>query len=242
MSTLFPKWTNAIPQVLGAGLVFGLIAVTAGAWYWMTPAYLEVGYQPTQPIAFSHQTHAGLLGMDCRYCHTNVEDSRHANIPTTTTCMNCHTVADNLGGYLAKAVSIDGSSSSAHWDSPDLQLLRQLHAEGKPVPWRRVHKLPDYVAFPHAAHVNAGVSCYSCHKRIDQMPIVYQAESLGMGWCLECHRAPENHLVDTNDVSVTNLRDVQALLNDSSYSATMGEQLKSHLQRNPPQTCGACHY
>jgi hypothetical protein len=239
---LFPTWTNLIPTVGAIGALGGLVAVAAGVTYWFTPNFWEVGYMPEQPIEFSHQLHAGELGIDCRYCHTNVEESAHSNVPSSSTCMSCHTVADQFSGYLAKATSVDGSTPSAHWQSADLQALRSYHGEDLPVPWRRIHVVPDYAHFNHAVHVNAGVSCYSCHGRIDQMPVVYQAESLSMGWCLECHREPEKYLIDTSQTAVTKLWEVEELLSQEDYAVTIGANLRQRLRDQPPQHCGACHY
>ena len=242
MKQLFPKWTNLIPTAAALGGFAAAVSVVAGFTYWATPKFWEVGYEPDQPIAFSHQLHAGELGIDCRYCHHNVERSGHSNVPSTNTCMNCHTVADQFGGYLAKALSVDGSTPSAHWQSADLAALRDYHASEEAPPWRRIHKVPDYAHFNHAVHVAAGVSCYSCHGRIDQMPVVYQSQSLSMGWCLECHRAPENHLIDTSEVKVTQLWEVEERLGQEDYAATIGKNLAARLKGQPPQHCGACHY
>lgn len=242
MSTVFPQWTNRIPAMLAGGAAFGLLFVVWAGWYYLTPDFFEVGYAPEQPVLFSHQIHAGQLGMDCRYCHSEVEKSYHANVPATATCMNCHTVANQISGYLRQAVSADGTSPSAHWQSPHLRLVRASFDSGKPIEWRRIHKVPDYAHFPHAAHINAGVSCYSCHGRIDEMPVVHQVEGLGMGWCLDCHRNPEKHLIDTTEVRITDLRTVEQILADRTYADTQGQRLKDHLAAYPPQHCGACHY
>ncbi len=125
---------------------------------------------PTQPVPYSHALHVGQLGMDCRYCHTGVEVAAAATIPPTQTCMNCH--------------------SKVRANSEKLIPIRESYATGMPVPWIRVHDLPDYVYFDHSAHVRRGVGCVSCHGRIDTMEVVFQAEPLSMGWCLECHRNP----------------------------------------------------
>ncbi|MFG0256751.1 MAG: cytochrome c3 family protein [Phycisphaerales bacterium JB043] len=208
-------------------------------WTYFTPSYWEVGYMPEQPVAYSHQLHAGTLGIDCRYCHDNVEESGYSNIPSSSVCMSCHTVVDNAQGYLAKAVSTTGGDS-VHWANENLAKLRDAYDHGEAIEWTRVHKLPDYVHFDHSIHVNLGVSCYSCHTRIDQMPEVYQSQPLSMGWCLDCHREPEHHLVDTSEVDVTNLRRVQEMLSQSDYAQTTGMLLAQ--QVDPPQNCGACHY
>lgn len=241
MSTIFPKWTNRIPTAvaLSGGLLF--VLVVAGAWYYVTPDFWRGGYMPRQPVNFSHQIHAGQLGMDCRYCHTHVEESYHANVPAAQTCMSCHTAVDSKSGYLKMAQSADGTSASAHWASADLAKVRMAYASSAPIEWRRVHKAPDYVQFPHMAHLKAGVSCFSCHSRIDTMPVVYQAEGMGMGFCLDCHRNPERHVVDTSQLRITDLRGVQEQLASAGQSGE-GAALVSEKGLQPPQHCGACHY
>jgi hypothetical protein len=127
-----------------------------------------------QPVQFSHKHHTGDDGISCVYCHTSVETSNNAGIPPTQTCMNCH---------------------SQIWsDSPYLELVRASYRDNKPIEWTRVHDLPDFVYFNHGIHVAKGVGCASCHGRVDQMPAVYQAASLQMEWCLECHRQPERFI------------------------------------------------
>jgi hypothetical protein len=222
------------------GAISTLALVTAVVWYYFTPSFWEVGYQPTQPIAYSHQLHAGTLGIDCRYCHSDVGQSKYSNVPTTDVCMNCHAVTGDSAGYLALALTQDGTSPSPHWTSVELQRLRTAHDAGESPGWRRVHKLPDYAHFNHAAHVNAGVSCYSCHMRVDQMPVVHQTQSLAMGWCLDCHRAPESQLIDTTEVRVTDLAAVELLLSDPGYATSTGLRLAENV--NPPENCSACHY
>lgn len=242
MQQIFPRWTNSLPTALLLGLIVSVTLVTGGVTYYFTPKFWEVGYMPEQPIHYSHQLHAQQLGIDCRYCHSHIEESRVANIPSPSVCMNCHTVVDEKSGYLQKATSPDGQKPSLHWNSPDLKVLRAAYTAGAPVKWRRVHKLPDYVEFNHAIHVNAGVSCYSCHGRIDQMPTVHQAKPLSMSWCLSCHRAPENNLVDTSQLQVTKLWDVQKKLAEPDYAATVGKRLREQLWNDPSQSCSACHY
>ncbi len=134
----------------------------------------DVGYAPEQPVPYSHALHAGQLGIDCRYCHNTVETAAHAAVPPTQTCMNCH--------------------AAIRKESEKLIPVRASYATGMPIPWVRVHDLPDYVYFNHSAHVRRGVGCVSCHGRVDTMEVVYQAEPLSMGWCLDCHRNPERHL------------------------------------------------
>ena len=150
------------------------------------PDVMYTGYQPTQPVPFSHKLHAGELKMDCRYCHYTVDKAAHAAVPATNTCGNCHNAAKNPDGTLAKTV--------VHPNSPKLQPVRDSLATGEPVKWERIHDLADYVYFNHSAHVNKGVGCVECHGRIDKMEVVYQHEPLSMSWCLDCHRNPEPRL------------------------------------------------
>lgn len=241
MTTIFPKWTNKLPTLLAIGAFGGLVFTVLAVWYYANHKYTRVGYMPEQPINYSHQIHVGKLGMDCRYCHTDVEESYSANVPAPSTCMNCHTVVDQISGYLSFATSRDGQSPSPHWMNRDLQLVRAAYDSGRGIEWRRVHKVPDYAHFPHAAHLKAGVSCFSCHSRIDEMPVVYQAESLAMGWCLDCHRNPEKHLVDTTQVRITDLHAVEAML-ASADQRERGARLREQRKLEPPQHCGACHY
>lgn len=242
MSVLFPKSFNAFPTV--AAVVGLCVAGTAigGFWYYATPKFFEVGYQPKQPgdpgsdVGFPHHLHAGKLGMDCRYCHTKVETSYEANIPNVATCYGCHS-----------------ENKLATWQTQRVKFVRDAYAKDEAIAWRRVHKVPDYVHnFPHHVHVNAGVSCYSCHGQITAMPYVYQAQPLGMGWCLDCHRNPEPNLVPKD--MVTQLVAVQDMLakraggepvmykGQQKNSADLAKQLVDSLENAPPQNCGACHY
>ena len=149
-------------------------SVAAGVWYYFTPKYTRVGYQPKQPVAFSHDIHANQLGVDCRYCHSDVEKSWFSNIPSSTTCMNCHSL-------VAK-------------DSPKLELVRESFRTGKPIPWVQIHKTPDYVYFNHSVHVNRGISCVKCHGEINHMDEVFHAKPLSMSFCVDCHREPEKDI------------------------------------------------
>lgn len=240
MKPLFPKWTNLIPVAAASGLLIFVLLITGGTWYYATPNFWEVGYMPDQPVNYSHQIHAGKLGMDCRFCHTSVADSSRANIPSVSTCMNCHTVVGDKSGYLKLAMTPDGTSPSPHWNNPELAKLREYWNKGEAIPWKRIHKLPDYVNFTHAAHFKAGVSCYSCHHRVDEMPVVHQAKSLSMVFCLTCHKAPEKQLVDAEHV--TDLEWVQAELAKPDHASSLGAEVAAHLRYTPPQSCSACHY
>ena len=170
MAVIFPRWTNYIPIGLAVAGPLVLGSVVFGFWYWGSPEFLEVGYQPEQPVPFSHRLHAGELGLDCRYCHNTVEQAAVAAIPPTGTCMNCHT--------------------KVRTDSAKLAKVRLSDKTGESIEWVKVHMLPQYAYFDHSVHIAAGVGCKTCHGRVDQMERVYQAEPLSMKWCLECHRNP----------------------------------------------------
>jgi len=212
---LFPRWSNLLlPTIILAALTIPLYAVFFVA-YGFSPKTLEVGYQPKQPVPFSHALHAGELGMDCRYCHTSVEKAAHASVPPTQTCMNCHT--------------------QIRPQSPKLADVRESYETGLPVEWTRIHKLPDFAYFDHSAHVNRGIGCVSCHGRVDNMEVVYQKSPLSMGWCLECHRNPEINLRPTSEI--TNL----AFDSATDQTAADREALKKKYHISPSEDCSTCH-
>ena len=168
---LFPPWFDRLVRLLLAVGAAGAVFTLGLVLYAMSPVTTSVGYQPVQPVPYSHRLHAGELQIDCRYCHASVEVSAVANVPPTQTCMNCHrTVART---------------------SELLQKVRDSAASGRPMRWVRVHKLPEYAYFDHHAHVRAGIGCVSCHGHVEEMDVVRQAQPLSMGWCLECHRDPQ---------------------------------------------------
>jgi len=206
---LFPRSLNYLPLALAVGAAGAGVSLTWAIWYYFSPKNLQVGYAPEQPIRYSHKLHVDELGIDCRYCHANVERSQEAMVPPTQTCMGCHAVVKK--------------------DSPELALLRDSWATGKPVPWIRVHKLPDHAFFDHSAHLAAGVGCVSCHGRIDQMEVVRLESPLAMGWCLECHRDPQ-----------PNLRPKSELTNMTWQRPESGAELAS-AQVHPPEHCSGCH-
>ena len=170
MSDIFPKWTNRLPAQVLLGAVLAGAATTFGFWYYFTPKYTRVGYQPVQPVPFPHSVHVEQVGIDCRYCHSTVEQSWYSNIPSASVCMNCHN----------QVLASD----------PRLALVRESAATGKPIEWVQVHKVPDYVYFNHSVHVNRGVSCVECHGQINKMDEVFHAKPLSMAFCLDCHRDP----------------------------------------------------
>jgi hypothetical protein len=181
MAQIFPKWVNETPRYITlaslAGAGFGIFAL----YWWGSPWHTDVGYGPQQPIPYSHKLHAGEMGMDCRYCHAYVERGPHAGVPPTQVCMNCH--------------------AQVRKDSPKLEALRTSWANGDPVHWKRIHKIPDFAFFDHSAHMGVGVGenraaigCETCHGRIDTMEVVHQQKPLSMAWCIDCHSDPAQNL------------------------------------------------
>lgn len=240
MAYIFPKWSNRLPAMAVTSMAGLFVLVVWGGWYYLTPDFYEVGYAPEQPVEYNHQIHAGQLGIDCRYCHSQVEDSPHSNVPSVSVCMSCHAGQGDVA-YL------ESNLWKAHKINPNLIKIRAAYETGEPIRWRRIHKVPDYAHFNHAVHVNAGVSCYSCHGRMDQQIVARQVHSLGMGWCLDCHRNPEEHVVDVDGlvgdpITVTNLSDVEGILSQPNYHAEQGIGLVREKQLEPPQHCAACHY
>ncbi len=252
MSTIFPKWMNALPTAGAIGALGAACTVVGCVWYYFTPAFWEVGYMPPQPAleasyreqlrlegkpvpgedypGFSHQIHAGKLGMDCRYCHTNVEKAAEANIPAASTCIGCHA---------------EGSVSDLYAPLARTQFVRDAWTANESIEFVRVHKLPDYVRnFPHHVHVTAGVSCYSCHGNIMEQPVVHQVEPISMSFCLDCHRDPTPSLVPPD--KVTDLYWVRQQLESDTQKEQGKALLKKLEEERPlhvlPENCGACHY
>jgi hypothetical protein len=175
MPQIFHRSTNTLSKLSIFGALF-LVAVALWAVLEInrSPYVTRAGDAREQPVPFSHAHHVGGIGIDCRYCHDTVEVSATAGIPSTKTCMNCH---------------------SQIWSqSPMLEPVRESFRTDRSIEWVRVHDLPDFSYFDHSAHVNKGVGCSTCHGRVDQMPLMWQEASLQMEWCLECHRHPERYL------------------------------------------------
>jgi hypothetical protein len=175
MSQIFHRSTNTISRFSLFGALFLAAALVWAVALVNESAYVtEAGVAREQPLQFSHAHHVGGLGLDCRYCHTSVEESAFANVPPTKTCMNCH--------------------SQVWADSPMLEPVRASFRTGTSLRWTRVNDLPDFVYFNHSIHVAKGVGCETCHGRVDRMPLMSQHASLQMTWCLECHRQPDRYL------------------------------------------------
>jgi hypothetical protein len=214
MAQIFPKWSNQLPTALAAGAVVLAVGVLGFFWYYGSPSYTDVGYRPTQPVPYSHKLHAGDLGIDCRYCHSTIERSAKANVPATSTCMNCHKLVLP--------------------ESEKLLMVRESYASGVPIQWVKVHKLPDYVFFNHSAHLNAGVACLSCHGNVAEMEVVQQKQPLSMSWCLDCHRNPAPSLRPVNEV--TNMNWVAP-----ADQPTFAARAISERKIQPPTDCSGCH-
>ena len=211
---IFPKWSNKVPAIIGVSIV-GLVLFLVHLFsYWLAPSHLEIGYQPIQPIPYNHQFHAGELGIDCRYCHYNVEEEAHANIPSAELCLNCH--------------------NNFKTDSPHIKKIKEHYESNTPIEWVNVHMLPDYANFNHSRHVNSGISCVQCHGRVDQMEVVQQVESLSMAWCLECHNNPEKYVWPKEHV--TNLS-----WEPEEDQLVMGARLVEEYHLNPKVQCSVCH-
>ncbi|QMV18612.1 molecular chaperone [Granulicella sp. 5B5] len=181
MAQVFDRSSNALAR---ASLVLtGLIVIALGVALnslQRSPWVTRQGQRPDQPVPFSHKHHVEGLGLQCQYCHTSVEKSSYAGIPPTKTCMNCH---------------------SQIWTNAQLlEPVRQSWATGESIRWIKVHDLPDYVYFNHEIHVNKGIGCTSCHGRVDEMPLMYQQNTLQMEWCLNCHRNPGKNLRPTSEI------------------------------------------
>lgn len=216
MANVFTKKANRVPLQLFLAILLVVGSLTLWLVYYGVPSYARVGYEPEQPVPFSHTLHSGQLGIDCRYCHTYVDRSEHSNVPATATCMNCH------NQVLPQSVA--------------LAPVRESWASGEPIEWVRIHKTPDYVYFNHSVHVNRGISCVHCHGQVNQMDEVYHAKTLSMGFCLECHRNPEEYIRPNEEVY--NL-DWEA--ESEVAQLEMGTQLAHDWRVNPPISCSGCH-
>ena len=167
-----------------------------------------------QPIPFSHTHHVGSMGIECRYCHTGVENSQHAVVPPTKTCMNCH---------------------SQIWvNSSTLEPVRESYRTNQSIKWTKVHDLPDYVYFNHSIHVKKGVGCETCHGRVDKMPIMYQQSNLQMRWCVECHREPEKFVRPREFITKMGYEPAEP-------QEVLGPKLVKEYNIQKLKTCWTCH-
>jgi len=214
MSPLFRPIHNTLAQISLFVVAAGALGVPGGLMlYARTPLARGMMDPIEQPLQFDHRHHTRDEGIDCRYCHTTVDRSPSASIPSTQLCLNCHSQVWNK--------------------SPLLEPVRESFFQNKPIEWRRVHKVPEFVYFNHSIHVNKGVGCVSCHGRIDQMAAVEKAMPLTMSWCLDCHRNPEKHLRPVDEV--TNMEWMP------SGDPEEGKQLLAHNNVHTRTSCTTCH-
>lgn len=207
----------------------------------------QIGYAPDQPIKFSHKLHAGQYGIDCQYCHTGVEKSKNANIPSANICMNCHTVVQNGPKYGTEEIS--KIYAAIGYDTG----TGSYTGEEKPIEWVRIHNLPDHVSFNHKQHVVAGnLDCENCHGNVREMEVVQQVSTLEMGWCINCHRETEV-MIDNNyyqeHFHQVFKDDYAAFIKDNPEKAeevTMGDFIKNHKKYTVGDLggleCQRCHY
>ncbi|HTH36344.1 MAG TPA: cytochrome c3 family protein [Pyrinomonadaceae bacterium] len=218
MAQFFSKSANNIARIsmltvaILGGLAFFVYTQVARSSY-ITGRYLE----RQQPVQFSHKHHAGDDGIDCRYCHSTVETTASAGIPPTQTCMNCH---------------------SQIWsDSPYLEPVRASFRDNKPIEWERVHDLPEFAYFNHSIHVAKGVGCSTCHGKIDNMPAVFQENTLQMEWCLACHREPEKFIRPKSEIYNMQWQD-----GDLTAQERLDLKVKYKIRSKEMMTsCSTCH-
>ncbi len=215
MPQIFHPSMNTVSRVS----IFGAVFIIAGillilAMIVRSPYVTGVGVARYQPVPFSHEHHVGDAGIDCRYCHTSVEDSAMAGVPPTKTCMNCH--------------------SQLFVDSPMLQPVQQSFRDRTPLAWTRVHDMPDFAYFDHSIHVQKGISCTACHGDVSKMPLMWREQTLHMKWCLDCHRNPEQFVGPREEVFNVDWR--PELLSDDARRKLVEEY---HIQSK--EACYTCH-
>jgi hypothetical protein len=215
MAEYFRPRSNTIFRLVLFGLALVIVFVAwAGAMIVRSPYENLQGEPREQPVPFSHEHHAGALGIDCRYCHTSVEKSSFAGIPPTRICMNCH---------------------SEMWaSSATLAPVRESYRTGQSIQWTRVHDLPQFVYFAHNIHVSKGIGCSTCHGRVDHMPLTWKAEPLTMEWCLGCHRHPERFVRPREQV-------FDMAYQPPADQAALGNRLVHDYGIRSLTSCSTCH-
>jgi hypothetical protein len=215
MAQIFHRSTNTLSRVSIYGSVFILAALSYALYGVSKSSYVtDVNMARPQPVPFSHKHHVGELGLDCRYCHTSVEQSSFAGLPPTATCMTCH---------------------SQIWvNSPMLEPVRASYRDDQSLAWTRVNALPDFVYFNHSIHVNKGIGCTTCHGPIAQMPLTWAANTLQMSWCLDCHRQPENYVRPRESVFDPNYQ-------PPADQLALGRRLVKEYKIQSLTTCSTCH-
>jgi Cytochrome c7 and related cytochrome c len=212
MSEVFSRRAELGVKLATLALAIGTIA---GILFWTASlrAVDSTGVPSPQPVPFSHKHHVGDVGLDCRFCHAEVERSASPGFPSTQVCLGCHSQL-----FAGQAM---------------FEPLRESARTGDPVAWKRVHKLPDFVYFDHSIHVAKGVACIECHGRVDQMPLIRRVASLQMDWCVRCHRDPQPHLRD-----VSHVFDMRPIGAEDAASVQMLSRLQSQQRLTD---CSTCH-
>jgi hypothetical protein len=217
MAQVFHQSMNTVAKatIFGAVFIVGLLGY-AESVIDRSPYQTDQGIARSQPVPFSHEHHVRGMGLDCRFCHTSVENSHFAGLPPTKICMTCH--------------------SKIWTDAPMLEPVRASWRENKPLSWTRVHNLPDFVYFNHSIHIAKGVGCATCHGQVDQMPLMLQYQSLQMRWCLDCHRDPAQYLRPKDQV-------FNMSYEPPSDQRALGEELvaKEHIKVGQLTNCYICH-
>lgn len=215
MAQIFHRNTNIISKIsILVGLLVSVLTVWLLPEFNRSPYITQTGIPREQPIPFSHKHHVNELGIDCRYCHTDAEKSSFAGMPSTHTCMTCH--------------------SQIQVDSPVLKPVRTSYKTGYSLEWLRVHDLPDFVYFNHSIHLHKGIGCVTCHGRVDQMPVVWKEHSLDMEWCLDCHRQPELFIQPRESV-------FNSAWQTPENQLELGQKLVNEYNVNPSLDCNICH-
>ena len=219
MNQIFHPSMNTIARVSIIGGVLIAVAIGVALHFFVRSSYMtQVDVAREQPVPFSHLHHVTELGIDCRYCHTSVEDEAFAGIPPTQTCMTCH--------------------SQIHTDAEVLEPVRESYRTGQPLKWTRVYDLSDFVYFDHSIHVNKGIGCETCHGPVDQMPLTWKTETMLMEWCLECHRTPEEFIRPKEEVLTAGWE-----LPPGHDQLTVGTQLvkEYNVETGRLDNCSICH-
>jgi len=219
MAQIFHPSTNTLSRVS----IFGGVFVVGGLLWLMgavnrSPWVTQRNVVIDQPVPFSHSHHVAGLGIDCRYCHTTVEDAAFAGIPPTKTCMSCH--------------------SQVWTEAPMLEPVRESFRTDEPIEWVRVHDLPDFAYFDHSIHLAKGIGCSSCHGPVDRMPLMWRDNTLNMEWCLECHREPERFVRPREELFTTDWSPEAAL---GVSQAELGRELIERYDVHPKTSCSTCH-
>ena len=218
MPPIFPPRSNLISRIsILVVLILGAVIIGALVLWTHSPANNKVGVAVSQPVPFPHSFHVGVLQLNCRYCHAFVDKSSFADLPSTETCMSCH--------------------SQVALNSPLLQPVRDSWKTGKPVQWNRVNRVPDYVYFDHSIHIAKGVGCETCHGRMDTEGTAVKAETFYMAWCLKCHQNPANFIRPVDQVYTMGYK-------PNGNQQQIGAKLVKEYNILPPfqlTNCSICH-